>query len=51
MINLTGGASNLVCDNCLSCTLAQYPTTCSDAGSGVWGGNHCGDGDTIAPPT
>ena len=51
MINLTGGADNLVSDNYLSCTIAQYDTTCSDATSGTWGGNHCADGDTTAAPT
>ena len=51
MINLTGGADNLVCQNCLSCTIAQYDTTCSDATSGSWGGNHCSNGDTTAAPT
>ena len=50
MINLTGGASNLVCGNCLSCSIAQYDTTCSDGTSGSWGGNHCEDGDTTAAP-
>ena len=35
MINLTGGSiTNLVSNNMLSCTIAQYDTTCSDAGSG-----------------
>lgn len=51
MINLTGGADNLVSGNYLSCTIAQYDTTCSDATSGSWGGNHCANGDTTAAPT
>lgn len=51
MINLTGGGNNLVGGNYLSCTIAQYDTTCSDAGSGAWGGNHCANGDTTAAPT
>ena len=51
MVNLTGGAGNVVTDNTLSCTIAQYDTTCSDAGSGSWGFNHCANGDTTAAPT
>ena len=50
-INLTGGNDNLVSGNCLTCTIAQYDTTCSDATSGSWGGNHCSNGDTTAAPT
>jgi len=50
-INLTDGSDNLVGDNWLSCTIAQYDTTCSDTTSGSWGGNHCEDGDTTAAPT
>jgi len=50
-INLTGGADNLVCQNCLACTIAQYDTTCSDATSGSWGGNNCSNGVTTAAPT
>jgi len=51
MINLTGGANNVVTDNTLSCTIAQYDTVCSDATSGSWGFNHCANGDTTAAPT
>jgi len=51
MINLTGGADNVVTDNTLTCTIAQYDTTCSDATSGAWGFNHCTNGDTTAAPT
>ena len=51
MINLTGGASNLVGGNYLSCSIAQYDTTCSDATSGSWGGNECNNGATTAAPT
>jgi len=51
MINLTGGANNLVSGNSLSCTIAQYDTTCSDATSGSWGGNSCANGFTTAAPT
>lgn len=51
MINLTGGGDNVVTGNTLSCTIAQYDTTCSDATSGAWGGNHCSNGDTTAAPT
>jgi len=50
MINLTGGAANVVTDNTLSCTIAQYGTTCEDATSGSWGFNHCENGDTTAAP-
>lgn len=51
MINLTGGGSNVVVDNALTCTIAQYDTTCSDATSGAWVNNHCTDGSPVAPPT
>jgi hypothetical protein len=51
MINLTGGSNNVVSDNWLSCTIAQYDTTCSDAGSGSWVRNHCIDNETAAAPT
>ena len=51
MINLTGGGNNLVCNNCLSCSIVQYDTTCSDSTSGSWGGNRCSNGDTTAAPT
>lgn len=50
MINLTGGSDNVISDNTLSCTLAEYGTTCEDATSGSWGFNHCEDGDTVAAP-
>lgn len=49
-IDLTGGADNLVADNWLACTIAQYDVTCSDATSGAWVRNHCIDGDTAANP-
>lgn len=49
-IDLTGGADNLVSDNFLACTIAQYDVTCSDATSGAWLNNHCIDGDTTANP-
>lgn len=51
MIDLTGGADNLVVDNYLSCTIAQYDTTCSDATSGAWLHNMCNNGIPAAPPT
>lgn len=51
MINLTGGGDNVVTGNTLTCTIAQYDTTCSDAGSGSWGFNHCENGNTTAAPT
>jgi len=50
-IDLTGGANNIVADNWLACTIAQYNTTCSDATSGAWINNHCTNGDPAAPPT
>jgi hypothetical protein len=49
-IDLTGGASNIVADNWLACTIAQYDVTCSDATSGAWINNHCTNGDPAAPP-
>jgi hypothetical protein len=52
-IDLTGGATNLVSDNWLGCTLAQYTGpggTCDDATSGHWLNNHCLDGDTVSVP-
>ena len=51
MIDLAGGADNLVVDNSLSCTMVQYLTTCNDAGSGAWLNNHCSDGIPATPPT
>ena len=51
LIDLAGGGSNMVTDNWLSCSVAQYDTTCSDATSGQWVNNHCTDGDPVAPPT
>lgn len=51
-IDLTGGATNLVHHNTMSCTLgAEYNTTCSDAGSGSWIQNYLEDGPTVANPT
>jgi hypothetical protein len=50
MINLTGGASNLVSQNMLSCTIAQYDVCNSDATSGSWVGNLCTNGTATAPP-
>jgi parallel beta-helix repeat protein len=52
-IDLTGGANNLVADNWLGCTLAQYTGpggTCDDATSGAWVNNHCINGDTVSAP-
>ena len=49
-INLTGGGGNLVSQNMLACTIAQYDVTCSDAGSGSWVGNLCTNGTAVAPP-
>ena len=50
-IDLTGGNDNLVSDNYLACTIAQYDTTCADATSGAWINNHCTNGSPVAPPT
>lgn len=48
-IDLNAGASGMVSDNWLSCTLAQYPVTCLDGGGTyIWVNNHCIDGDTVA---
>ena len=49
-IDATGSADNIVSDNFLACTIAQYDVTCSDATSGAWVNNHCTDGDTVLPP-
>lgn len=49
-IDLTGGADNLVTENWLACSIAQYDVTCSDATSGAWVRNHCINGDTAANP-
>jgi hypothetical protein len=49
-IDLTGGTGNIVADNWLACTIAQYDVTCSDAASGAWINNHCTNGDPAAPP-
>ena len=49
-IDLTGGAANLVANNYLACTIAQYDVTCSDATSGAWVQNYCTDGPTVAAP-
>jgi hypothetical protein len=51
LIDLSGGSNNMVSDNYLSCTIAQYDTTCSDSTSGSWVRNHCVDGETAAAPT
>lgn len=54
-INLSGGAGvlNIVSDNWLGCTIAQYDTTCSPGGGGTdaWVGNHLIDGNSTANPT
>ena len=50
-IDLTGGQDNLVSTNYLSCSIVQYDTTCSDAGSGSWLDNVCNNGWPAAPPT
>jgi hypothetical protein len=49
-IDMTGGASNLVSNNYLGCTIAQYDVTCSDSTSGQWVRNHCVNGETAAAP-
>ena len=50
MIDLTGGADNLVCNNVFSCTVVEYDTTCSDATSGYWVNNFCSNGIPAAAP-
>lgn len=52
LIDLTGGAENMVSDNWLSCTLAQYalPNTCAGGAGDLWVRNHCQDGETGANP-
>lgn len=49
-IDLTGGSNNLVANNYLGCTIAQYDVVCSDATSGAWVGNHATNGLITAPP-
>lgn len=51
-IDLTGGSDNVVSDNWLGCTLAQYaaPNTCAGSVTDAWLNNHCIDGDTVANP-
>ena len=49
-IDLTGGGGNIVTNNWLGCTIAQYDVTCSDGTSGSWVNNHCENGDTVAAP-
>lgn len=52
-INLTGGTRNLVADNWLGCTIAQYTGvggTCQDGAADLWVNNHCVTGDPIANP-
>ena len=49
-VNLTVGASNLVSQNVLGCTIAQYDVVASDATSGSWVGNLCTNGTATAPP-
>jgi len=54
-INLSGGGGvmNMVSDNWLGCTVAQYDTTCSPGGGGtdMWVRNHLRDGESAANPT
>lgn len=55
-INLSGNVGadlNIVADNWLGCTVAQYDTTCSPGGGGtdMWVRNHCQNGETTANPT
>jgi len=55
MINLSGGVGtlNMVSDNYLSCSVAQYDTTCSPGGGGTdtWVRNHLVNGESAANPT
>lgn len=47
--NATNGG-NMVADNWLGCTLAQYAVTCADGSGDFWVRNHCRDGETAANP-
>lgn len=49
-INLNSGSNNLVSQNVLACTLAQYPTTCKDGANDAWCHNFCNDGVTTGNP-
>jgi len=55
-INTTGGASNLVTDNYLSCLLpvpanGDLNDFCSSAATDCWVANHCSDGLQVTNPT
>ena len=53
-IDLTGGVTNLVADNWLGCSVADYTggagPTCADGAGDAWVNNHCITGDPIANP-
>jgi hypothetical protein len=51
-IDLTdvGATGNLVSQNVLGCTLAQYAATCADSLDDAWVSNYCIDGPTVANP-
>lgn len=52
-IDFAGGGGNLVSDNWLGSTLAQYAGVggnCADGTADFWVNNHCVDGDTVAAP-
>lgn len=50
-INLTGGASNTVCQNVMSCTLgAQYTATCTAGAGDAWIHNYLMNGVTTGNP-
>lgn len=50
-ITLAGGTNNVVTNNWLGCSIAQYANTCDGGGAGnAWVNNHCIDGDPVAIP-
>jgi len=51
-IDTAGGNNNMVTDNYLACSIAQYAAggTCVGGGSDMWVFNHCNDGEPNANP-
>lgn len=53
-IDLANGSGNIVANNWLACSIAQYDVTCDGGNAGgtlnAWINNHCIDGDPVAIP-